>query len=325
MGLIQRRWMDLPGVLLVAVGAGLWGTDALFRRGLALELPSATVVFWEHLILVAVTAPLLLRFFRSRPSLGAGNVVALLLVGVGASAVATMLFTQAFTYGDPTTPLLLQKLQPVIAILAAYLLLGERLLPRYGLYFLLAVGSAYLISFPDPTNVSIGELAPALLAIGAASLWGLGTVLGRRLTTKIEPSQLTALRFAIGLPASAVIVAWRGETSGAIGIGPDDFGTLVALALIPGLAAIAIYYRGLSGTPASAATLAELAFPLTAILIGWAVFDTVPDGSQWLGILVLALTIVWMSRARQDRPDALGVRAPGRSSPLEPAAEQGSA
>lgn len=305
-----RLWLALPGFLLVAIGASLWGTDGLFRRGLSLELPAATIVFWEHLILVVVTAPFVARFVRARPRLDPWDFVALLVVGVGASAVATMLFTEAFSYGDPTTPLLLQKLQPVIAILGAYLLLGERLLPRYGIYFALAVGSAYLISFSDPTNVRVSELAPALLAIGAAGLWGFGTVLGRHLTSKIDANQLTALRFAIGLPASAVIVAWRGETSAAAGIGLGEFGTLVALALVPGLAALAIYYRGLSGTPASAATLAELAFPLTAILIGWAVFDTVPTGTQWLGIAVLAATIVVMSRAARREPDSLGVRSP---------------
>jgi drug/metabolite transporter (DMT)-like permease len=322
---LKRSWYALPGVLMVAIGAGLWGTDALFRRGLALELPAATVVFWEHLILVVITAPLVVRFVRNRPQLNGRDLLALLLVGVGASAVATMLFTEAFSYGNPTTPLLLQKLQPVIAILGAYLLLRERLLPRYGVYFVLAVGSAYLISFSDPTNVSVSELAPALLAVGAAALWGLGTVLGRHLTAKIEPNQLTALRFAIGLPASAIIVGWRGETAAATGIGLGDFGTLIALALVPGLAALAIYYRGLSGTPAAAATLAELAFPLTAILIGWSVFDTVPTGTQWLGILVLAATIVTMSRAAQAAPEALGVRAPPRppTGSLVPEPERG--
>lgn len=281
----------------------------MFRRGLSLELPAATVVFWEHAILVAVTFPLVLRFLQKRVRLESGDILALLIIGVGASAVATMLFTEAFSYGDPTTPLLLQKLQPVVAILGAFVLLGERLLPRYGVYFVLAVGSAYLISFSDPGDVSIRELEPALLAIGAASLWGLGTVLGRRLTAKIDTNELTALRFAIGLPAAAIIVWWQGETSAATGIGFGDFGTLIALALVPGLAALSIYYRGLRGTPASAATLAELAFPLTAILIGWSVFDTVPSGTQWLGIVILAATIVVMGLAANREDELLGVRA----------------
>ena len=32
---------SLPGIVLVGLAAALWGTDGLFRRGLALELPAA--------------------------------------------------------------------------------------------------------------------------------------------------------------------------------------------------------------------------------------------------------------------------------------------
>lgn len=295
------------GFLLVALGAALWGTDGLFRRALAFEMSAPIVVFWEHLILVVVTVPLLLRFLRNRPSLTGKDMIALLFVGAGASAVATILFTQAFTYGDPTTPLLIQKTQPVIAVLGAYLLLGERLLPRYGWYFLFAVGGAYLISFPDPTIVGVSRLAPALLALGAAALWGMGTVLGRHLTKKIPTNELTALRFAIGLPTALGILLVRNETAEAAAIGLSDFGALILLSLIPGLAALTVYYRGLASTPASSATLAELAFPLTAILIGWSIFETVPTFTQWMGIAVLSATIVVMSRAASKGRKALGV------------------
>ncbi|MGD2060206.1 MAG: DMT family transporter [Acidimicrobiia bacterium] len=296
------------GFLLVAAGAALWGTDGLFRQALAFELAAPVVVFWEHLILVAVTLPFLVRFLRSRPQLTVADKIALLFVGAGASALATVLFTQAFTYGNPTTPLLIQKTQPVIAVLGAYLLLGERLLPRYGWYFLFGVGGAYLISFPDPTNVAVNQLAPALLALGAAALWGMGTVLGRHLTRKIPTNQLTALRFAIGLPSALVILLLRNEAAMALEITLPDFGALLVLALVPGLAALMVYYKGLSTTPASSATLAELAFPLTAILIGWSVFDTVPSATQWIGIGVLSLTIVVMSRAAAEGREALGIR-----------------
>jgi drug/metabolite transporter (DMT)-like permease len=190
----------------VAGAAALWGTDALFRRGLALELPAAAVVFVEHAILVALTLPLLLRGVRAARSFTVRDWVALLVIGVGASATATVLFTQAFTYGNPTTPLLLQKLQPLIAVVGARLLLGERLMPRYALYFFAALAGAYLISFPDPLDVTVDALAPALLAIGAAALWGMGTVLGRHLSIKIDFGSLTALRFAVGLPAAAVLL-----------------------------------------------------------------------------------------------------------------------
>lgn len=298
-----------PGFLLVALGAALWGTDALFRWALAFEMPAPVVVFWEHLILVVVTSPLLIRFARNRPELTGKDIAAILFVGAGASAVATILFTQAFTYGDPTTPLLLQKLQPVIAVLGAYLLLGERLLPKYAWYFLFAFGGAWLISFPDPTSVSVSQVAPALLALGAAVLWAMGTVLGRHLTHKIPPNELTAVRFAVGLPTALIILLLRNEVPVALEVTGGDIWALVLLALVPGLAALMIYYRGLSTTPASSATLAELAFPLTAIFVNWLRFDTAPNTTQWIGIVVLSATIVVMSRAAaRGGEDGLGVR-----------------
>ncbi len=300
----------------MALGAALWGTDGLFRRTLAFEMPATKVVFWEHMILVAVTLPFLVRFLRNRPALTTKDIAALLFVGAGASAVATILFTQAFTYGDPTTPLLMQKAQPLFAIFGAYLLLGERLLPKYGWYFFFAVSGAYLISFPDPTSVGVSRLAPALLALGSAALWGMGTVMGRHLTGKIPTNEVTALRFAIGLPTAFVILLLRNETATAFDVTAGEFGSLILLSLIPGLAALTIYYRGLSTTPASSATLAELAFPLTAILIGWAVFDTVPTPTQWVGIILLSATIVVMSQAAARGREALGVR---ESSSVEPA------
>ncbi|MGD2101754.1 MAG: DMT family transporter [Acidimicrobiia bacterium] len=296
------------GFVLVAAGAALWGTDALFRWALAFELPAAVVVFWEHLILVVVTLPLLLRFWRNRPKLTPNDLVALLFVGAGASALATILFTQAFTYGDPTTPLLLQKLQPVIAILGAYLLLGERLMPRYGWYFLSAVVGGWLISFTDPFDVSVSEVAPALLALGAAALWAMGTVLGRHLTHKIAPNELTAVRFAVGLPTALIILMARNETSIVMDVSLSDIWALVLLALVPGLAALMIYYKGLSSTPASSATLAELAFPLSAIFVNWVRFESAPDLSQWLGIILLSGTIVVMSRASREGSAAVGVK-----------------
>ena len=51
-----------------------------------------------------------------------------------------------------------------------------------------------------------------------------------------------------------------------------------------GLIAVSLYYYGLRTTPAVAATLAELAFPVTAALVGYLAFDatlTSRSGSAW--------------------------------------------
>jgi drug/metabolite transporter (DMT)-like permease len=110
---------------------------------------------------------------------------AAIVIGGGSSALATVMFTAAFRFGDPTTPLLLQKVQPLIVVGGAALLLGERVVGRYARFLVSGLAGAYLVAFADPTNVSVAALRPALLALGAAFLWGLGTVLGRHLTAKI--------------------------------------------------------------------------------------------------------------------------------------------
>lgn len=308
-----RTWPRTNGgsFLLVAVAAALWGTDALFRRGLALQLPPTAVVFSEHVLLVAFTLPLLARALPLLRRLTARDWAALLLVGAGASAAATTMFTAAFRLGDPTTPLLLQKLQPLIAVAAARLLLGERLLPRFGAYLAAALTGAWLVAFPDPAQVQVSAALPALLALGAAALWGLGTVLGRHLVPIVGHAELTALRFAVGLPASALFAAtldgwsWTGEVDARDGV------ALVLLALVPGLLSLRLYYRGLAGTPAAAATLAELAFPVAAVVIGYTVFGEALTATQWLGTVVLSATITVMGLAGSRRSEALGVTTPG--------------
>jgi drug/metabolite transporter, DME family len=298
------------GFILVALAAATWATDGLFRRGLALQLPAGTVVMVEHVILVLITAPLLIRAVPMTRSFTSRDWISLVTIGVGASAIATVLFTQAFEHGDPNTPLLLQKLQPLFAIAGATLLLGERILPRFGIYLVCALAGAYLITFPEPSNVSVSAFIPAALSFGAAGLWGFGTVLGRHLARKVEFASLTALRFAVGLPATVAIVFLQDRGAAVPTIGSRDLLALLLLALIPGLLGLLLYYRGLRETPASAASLAELTFPISAITINHLAFGTSLVASQWMGVLVLSGTILAMGLASTRGTRAVGIELP---------------
>jgi drug/metabolite transporter (DMT)-like permease len=269
------------------------------------------IVFVEHLLPVALLVPLVLRGLRrARSTFDRKDWVALLVLGCGASALATFLFTTAFTFGSPTTPALLQQVQPLFAVAGARLLLGERLRPRFGAYLVGALVGAYLIAFPNPAAVTIGGLAPALLAVAAAALWGTGTVLGRRLSAKIPFGELTALRLFFGLLASAAVVGVHGDL-GALG-GLDGRGVLalVLLALVPGLVSLLVYYRGLQSTPAAAATIAELAFPLTTLAVNFLAFHVLLSGTQWIGVALLAGTMTVMNAVRPHGAPPTGVEVP---------------
>ena len=132
--------------------------------------------------------------------------LAILAIGIGASAVATTLFTAAFALGDPVTLLVLQKLQPVIAIALAAMLLGERLTVRFPLFVVPTLVGAWLLTFPDPLGIALTQAQAGLLAVGAAALWAGGTVLGRYAATALATPHVTMLRLFFGLLTSFVIV-----------------------------------------------------------------------------------------------------------------------
>ena len=128
------------GIVLVVVAAALWGTDALFRRPLAQSTSVVTIVFGEHLVLVAITLPLVVPALIAVWRAGPRYQLAAIGVGAGASALATILFTQAFVDGGVrsiVTVVMVQKVQPLVAVLGAAVVLGERPRPRFGIYLVL--------------------------------------------------------------------------------------------------------------------------------------------------------------------------------------------
>ncbi|MFF5985522.1 DMT family transporter [Prauserella flavalba] len=284
---------------LVALAAALWGTDGLLRLGLAEQLPASTVVFWEHLLVVVVLVPLLPSALRALARCGPREWVAVLVIGGGASALATALFTAAFQVGDPVTPLVLQKLQPVFAVLAAWVVLGERTRAGYLLFAVPALAGAWLLAFRDPLDVEIAAAKAALFSVGAAALWAAGTVLGRLVSARLSSRDVTTLRFSVGLPFAGLIVAVQGDT---YAVSWDNAWGLALLAFVPGLLALSLYYVGLRSTPAARATLAELAFPVTAAVLGVSFLDATLSPTQWLGLGVVIVAVTglgWHERVRR--------------------------
>ena len=289
---MKGRLVAAPGALLIAIAAALWGTDALLRKPLAESTEAATIVFGEHLVLVLLTLPVIPAALVAVWRAGPRYVAAAVGIGVGASAIATILFTEAFVRGDPVTPVVLQKIQPLVAVVGAWFILGERPRRNYGWFLAGGLLGVWLIAFPSPLDVHVDAAVPALMAVGAATLWAMGTVLGRLLATRLRFQHVTALRFAFGLPASALAVLLLGApwtTSG------SDLFWIAALAIVTGLVALSLYYYGLRRTPALVAALAELTFPVTAAAVGYFAFDATLDGTQWLGVAITTTVVLLLT------------------------------
>jgi drug/metabolite transporter, DME family len=295
----MARLAQAPGVVLVSVAATLWGLDALIRKPLTDSTAPATIVFGEHVLLVLLTLPLLLPALRSLWRAGLRYVTAGIVIGAGASAIATILLTQAIvsSHFDLITVYVLQKSQPLVAVIGAWIVLGEQ--PRRGFawFFLAALAGIWLAALKHPLEPHAHGLVPIAETLGAAVLWGLGTVFGRFLSRKLTFDHITTVRFAFGLVASACALPLVDAKAYA---GAQNSLWISLLAIVTGLIALGLYYYGLQRTPAVLAALGELAFPVTATIVGIYVFSDHLTKTQWLGIGLTVAVITLMTAQRRE-------------------------
>lgn len=265
----------LFGPWLVTIAAIMWSLDAPFRKYLTGELPSTTIVLMEHLIIAALVLIFLGGYLREFKNLNSKDWLAVIFIGFGGSALATVMFTQSFHYVNPSVAILLQKVQPLIAILLAAAIMKEKFSKKFWLWAAFAIFGAYIISFPTfKPQMFAGEIfnpnsKGIMLALGAAFLWGGSTVFGRVLLNKLSFQATTASRFLTALVFLLLMQAYSGKLSDISGASQKDWAFVGIIAVLAGLVSLFIYYKGLKNTPAGIATLCELAFPLSAVVVNW--------------------------------------------------------
>ncbi len=305
--------VDRFSVVLVAVAATLWATDAYFRNQLVSHLTPTQIVVAEDALITLFLVPVLIRSARELRHLGLRQWIALGIIAAGAQSLATILFTasfqQAATYKVFAETFVLQQTQPLIAILLAWLILGERRRPWFWPAAAIAIVGVYLVVFAQDPRAPVsalqnGRVEVGLLALGAAVLWASGTVLGRFALGSLSFWSVTSLRFTLALPVLLAITMVQYGFGGFTHYRFSDFvPNLLAIALVPGLLALLLYYRALSRTPASLATIAEMAYPVAATFIAsapppWG-FNQPIYGVQLIGTALLIGVIILLNLTKE--------------------------
>jgi len=299
--------MNKLAPLFVIIGAALWGVDGIILRPSLYVISVPLVVFIETSAAVLIMTPFFLKEFAKLKEFDAKDWLAFFAVAVFGGAVGTMAITKALffvSYVNLSIVVLIQKLQPVFAISLAAVLLKERLPRNFFYWGSTAVFGAYLMTFGfklpmmdtgDKTAIA------ALFALIATISFAVSTVFSKRALKNVEFKLGTYLRFLFTAIVMMLIV---GSTEGFSGIGSINNNQWLIFILIvfsTGAPAIFMYYYGLMRITASAATICELAFPLTAVILEYLVYDKLLDPAQWLGVLVLLLGIIMVSRIQSNK------------------------
>jgi drug/metabolite transporter (DMT)-like permease len=298
--------------LIVFLSSLLWASDSPFRKPLLVGgLSAAFISFLEHLFSTVASLPGLWRKRTQFKSLTIAQVLGLVYIGAGASALAAVLFVRGavdMNYNF-TIAALLQKLQPIFAIALAVIFLKEKLNPKFWLFALPALCGAYLVTFglASPAELwSTGGqlyLLGPVLAILAAVLWAGGTVVGRSLLKNLDFQFVNGMRFTLGLVFLVAYVIIVEKMQFAL-MTPLFWRNAIIIAMLTGFFALLLYYYGLRHTKASVATLMELGYPLALTAVNWKFLGITLDIWQIIGALVLlgSVTALVLTDVNLDKP-----------------------
>ena len=294
-----KQW---TGPALVGLAAFLWATDALVRYPAIGKVDPTLIVLVEHILAVIILLPWVIRKHRDEIfALSPKEWLSALFCGVGGSAVATLFFTASFLFINPSVAVLLQKLQPVMVVVIAYLFLGERPAKKFYFWGLIALAAGIVLSFPDLDFKFLSEGVDLhskgiKYAFGAALIWAASTVSGKILLKRTAPTLATFWRFCFGLFGLMVLLGLSGNLQIFEVLNSfENILVLLYLSLIPGLFAMMVYYAGLARTPASVTTFIELLYPIGAVILNTMFLHTPLQPVQVAAGSVLILAVAVLS------------------------------
>ena len=289
----------MAGTFFIMIACFTWALDTLIRYPLlGAGYSTLQIVLIEHLTLVLFVSPMLWRYRHVYRHMSISGFSSLFFIGGIGSAIGTLAFTEAFHYLNPTVVILLQKLQPIVAILLAYWLLKERIEGRFLQWAAVILLGSFVMMWPDLRTLgnaqwhyssdTISLLKGYGYTLIAVIAWGAATVCGKYLSHQNIPANaIMSGRFVAGLlvllPMALV------QSDGLSLMTPVDLSLVVVMALLSGFIGMWFYYQGLKTIPAQLATLAELSFPVFAAVINWVFLDMGLTGYQIIGGLMLIL------------------------------------
>jgi drug/metabolite transporter (DMT)-like permease len=295
---LDKPW--ILGALAIMLAALFWSLDGVFIRPKFYVLPAALVVFLEHALGFLILCPFIFLSWPKIKLLKSKEWAAIGWVSFFGGALGTIMITKAFFAamdGSVTfaTVVLLQKLQPIFALIMARLILGERLKRSFYLWALVAIAAAYFLAF-GKTGLHLGEINllhnAAFYAAIAAFAFGSSTVFGKRIVNHLDFKSTAALRFGITSLLVLVYALLAGDLFKISAVTGVQWNYLILIVFTSGAVAMFIYYYGLKRVTASAATILELFWPFSAIILDYFINHNILSPIQIIASLVLFIAFL---------------------------------
>ncbi|MCC7520163.1 MAG: EamA family transporter [Flavobacteriaceae bacterium] len=283
---------------MIGLAAALWGLDGVVLTPRLNNLHVFLVVFLLHALPFLVMNFVLFKHYKELKKLDTKALYSLVWVSVFGGALGTIAIVYALfivNFQQLSVVVLLQKFQPVFAILLATILLKEKLSKNFLAWGIVAVLGGYLLTFgfhlPYLTEGNHTAQA-ALLSLLASFSFASSTVFSKNLLDKVNYISATFFRYGLTAILMLFVVLISGHLMEVRQVTETNWWVLAIISVTTGTGAILLYYYGLKHVKASHSTLMELFFPITTIVLDYFVNGVMLSPIQWISASVMVFAIL---------------------------------
>ncbi len=302
----MKNRLVITGAAAISLAATMWGLDGVVLTPRLYNLNVGLVVFVLHALPFLIMQPFLYRHYRYLKHFQARDFIVLFLIALFGGAIGTLSIVKALfliNFQELSIVVLLQKLQPVFAIILAAILLKERLNKYFALWASVAILGGYFLTFGlgRPTiDTGSNTTLSAMYALLAAFSFGSSTVFSKMILQRYHFATATFYRYGFTTAIMLVYTLFTGQLYQFNLITSNNWLIFLIIAFTTGSGAIFLYYYGLNHVRAMVAVMCELFFPISTIL-----FDYIFNGSrlsivQWLSAGIMVFAIINLNRLQSS-------------------------
>jgi len=290
----------LKGTIAISISAILWGFDGVVLTPRLYNLDVVYVVFMLHLIPFILMNLFLFKQYNQLKLFVRQDFIIMLLIASFGGVIGTIAIVKALflvNFEQLTVVVLLQKIQPIFAILLAAILLKEKIKKNFVIWASIAIIASYFLTFglnfPDfQSNTDSNILYASLFAILAAFSFGSSTVFSKRFLLHHNFITATFYRYGFTTIILFIYLIIFGKYIEFQQTTQTNWLFFIIIGLTTGSGAIFIYYYGLRRVKAIIATISELLFPISAIFFDYIVNDSLLSPIQLLSAAIMVFAII---------------------------------
>lgn len=283
----------VAGTIAISISAILWGFDGVVLTPRLSNLSVVWVVFVLHAVPFLIMNFFLYKQYGNMRLFVKQDYILFILVAIFGGMLGTISIVKALflvNFNQLSVVVLLQKLQPIFAIILAAILLKEKVKKNFAIWASVAIGASYFLTFgfsAPSISMSDNTMQAGLFALLAAFSFGSSTVFSKKILNNHNFVTATFFRYGTTSLLLLIYVLISGTFSQIEVTTNINWIYFLIIGTTTGSGAIFIYYYGLRRVKAIVATISELLFPISAIL-----FDYIFNGSMLSPVQLLSAAIM---------------------------------